>query len=668
MKKIYVLFLILMAFAVSCCDRPLPEEPEIPELQFVLELSDVTSTSCHFTVRPNMMDMTYVAMLVSKADYDGFKDEYAYQDNDLEWFQRKAEEEGKSLDQWLEAVLHKGLFEGDEKGLMPGESYYLYAYGLTVEGYFTTGVTKMEFVTPEVAQKDISFNLEVSEVGLTDAKVKVKASEEDAVFFVNVFSMEQFQEWGGDETAFSNHAGALVDYYVQMGQTVDAMLANLCNVGEAEIVFDGLTADTEYIAYAVGVDENFFVNTKAETFSFRTNRAVESSNTFAVDIVETTFCSVVGTVTPSNDDPFICLIQAKSQFENYDSDLDLMYELVSAYQKWDSLDDVLYAGETVDLESISFLSPETEYYLFCFGWDEVPTTALTKVEFKTTSGGGNPRGQELSFILSDILHNKVTVTISPKLGLHYFYDCMPVSLLEEYIVSEGSEDEAICRFLDERIDYGAEFFTCSRAEYLEEMGAALGKQRWTFTDLEEDTEYLIVAATVNISTGKITLRSPFKSEVFRTTVLIESGASIEFIVDKYYDGTELAELDPSQFAKCKGMVMVPYRIVPNAEAAHWRTTFIYGEFLSWAERDDVLFELDYESDQDRPQGFAVVHYDQIVSFLGIAENEEGHTGPFAIYEFKAEKGGTSPAREFLESLTRSSSDAFAFPAPMQAKR
>ena len=34
--------------------------------------------------------------------------------------------------------------------------------------------------------------------------------------------------------------------------------------------------------------------------------------------------------------------------------------------------------------------------------------------------------------------------------------------------------------------------------------------------------------------------------------------------------------------------MVPYTIIPNADAAHWRTTFAYGEFKSWAERDDIL--------------------------------------------------------------------------------
>lgn len=645
----YMSVLLAAALALGCGKSGMETPPEQEE-DFILEVSDITQTSCSFSVTPADKDMTYVVMLVEKSDFDSFENEYEYQDNDLEWFSQKAEEEGKTLSEWLEGFLHKGDFEASENGLVPGSDYYLYAYGLSVGGYFDTGVTKVEFSTPAIQMKDISFEIEVSEIGLTKAKVSVTASDEDALFFFNVFSKEEYQEWGGNEEAFSRHAGALVDYYVQLGQTTDAMVENLGSIGSAELVFDGLTDGTEYIAYAIGIDEMFYVNSKAGMTEFTTKKAVTSSNTFTVDIQETTFCSVRGTVTPSNDDPFICTIMTTSQLEGFGDDTDAMYEIASSYIKWDILDDILYEGETVNLESISYLEPETEYSVVCFGWDEAPTTALSKTPFKTKAAGGNPKGQEITFSITSVMHNKAIVEITPKLGLHYFYDCMPAALLEEYKASEGSEDEAICRFLDERIDYGAEYFSCTRAEYLDELGAAIGKQKWTFTGLEEDTDYIIVAATVNTKTGEIVIREPFRSEVFHTTILIESDAAITFKIDKYYDGTELAELDPAQFGKCKGMVMVPYEVIPNEDAAHWRTTFAYGEFASWAERDDILTELDYKNDKDKRQGYAVVHYDQVVSFLGIAEDADGYTGPFTIHEFQAEKGGASPPEEFLESL------------------
>lgn len=667
MKRISYLLSLIFALTIVSCKGQEPDMPYEPTADFLLEVSDVTSTSCHFSVKPSDKEMSYVVMLVEKSEFDAFEDEYAYQDNDLEWFNTKALEEGKSLKEWLEGFLHKGDFEADEAGLMPESEYYLYAYGLNYEGYFTTGVTKIGFSTPEIVRKEMSFEIAVTDIGITQAKVSVKASEKDGMFFMNVFSMQQYQEWGGDQTAFANHAAALVDYYATMGRTLEEIVTNLSSVGEDAVVFDGLTADTEYMAYAVGIDENFFLNTAPVIVKFTTRQAVQSENTFTIDITGTTYCSVLGTVIPSNEDPFVCAIQPKAQLDLYGSDQEIMYDLVATYDKWGALADVLYTGETVDLEEISSLSPETEYAVICFGWDGAPTTPLTRAEFKTDAAGGNPRAQELTFSLSDIIHNKVTVQITPKLGLYYFYDCMSVSTLTEYLASEGSEDEAVCRFIDERIDYGADFFRCTRKEYLEDMGAAIGKQKWTFTGLEEDTEYLIVAATVDMNTGKIALRKPFRSEVFRTTILIESDAAVTFLIDRYYDGTELAELDPSQFSKCRGMVMVPYKIIPNESADHWRTTFTYGEFASWAERDDILIELDYKSDNDKTVGYAVVHYDQIVSFLAIAENAEGYTGPFTIYEFKAVKGGASPAREFIDSLTKSKCIEFSQPSEPQVK-
>ena len=261
-KMLYMAGLIVASLLLWACDRPEPEPvgPEDPNADFVLEVSDVTATSCHFSVEPKDETMSYVVMLVDKADFDAFEDEYKYQDSDLEWFRNKALEEEKDLTEWLEDFLRVGPFESDEAGLMPGTAYYLYAYGLDYEGYFTTGVNKIEFTTPEIEMSDVTFDIKVSDIGLTNAKVSVTASEKNALFFVNVFSVAEYEQWGGDETAYASHAAALVDYYIKMGQTLEAMVTNLGSVGTEELVFNELTDNTEYIAYAVGIDENFFVN------------------------------------------------------------------------------------------------------------------------------------------------------------------------------------------------------------------------------------------------------------------------------------------------------------------------------------------------------------------------------------------------------------------------
>ena len=98
-KMLYMAGLIVASLLLWACDRPQPEPvgPEDPNTDFVLEVSDVTATSCHFSVEPKDESMSYVVMLVDKADFDAFEDEYKYQDSDLEWFRNKALEEEKDL-------------------------------------------------------------------------------------------------------------------------------------------------------------------------------------------------------------------------------------------------------------------------------------------------------------------------------------------------------------------------------------------------------------------------------------------------------------------------------------------------------------------------------------------------------------------------------------------
>lgn len=111
---------------------------------------------------------------------------------------------------------------------------------MTIEGYFTTDVFKYEFSTPEIPMTDVSFTIEVNDIGLTSAKVNVTPSDDKARYFVNVFSMEEYQQWGGDDGAFAAQAAALVDYYVMMGKSLKEIVANLGSVGSVTIPFDDL--------------------------------------------------------------------------------------------------------------------------------------------------------------------------------------------------------------------------------------------------------------------------------------------------------------------------------------------------------------------------------------------------------------------------------------------
>ena len=440
------------------------------------------------------------------------------------------------------------------------------------------------------------------------------------------------------------------------------MIANLCFVGEKSLTVDDLKAGTKHYAYAIGVDNDFLPNTEAFVVEFETPTADSSALTFEVDFTNFYYDHVDGIVTPSNnDETYICSIQTAESLTWYDSEEEFMQTLLDDLEWWyGGVETALRTGAT-DLSTFGGLYPETEYVVVCFGYDETPTTELFTFPFTTTEASGNPADLTVEFAIDyeQLSHNTVYVTATPSVGAHYFMSYISTFDLEYYIEEYGSQDAALIAFANEEIDYGAEFFFCSRAEYLADMGANLGTYTMMFNQLNPATEYIIYAVAVDISSGDIASNRVSVSEAFTTLDKVVSTAAVEFEFGNYYDGTALADLDPERFLNCKGYVVLPYYVKPNVDAMNWYTGFYDGDYTEWGCTDeDIYAELityGYEWDSDlvslnRESGVAVLQYDAAYTFLGIAEDYDGNFGAGTMNVVTLSREGVSPAQEFIDNL------------------
>jgi hypothetical protein len=330
-----------------------------------------------------------------------------------------------------------------------------------------------------------------------------------------------------------------------------------------------------------------------------------------------------------------------------------------------------------DLSTFGGLYPETEYIVVCFGYDETPTTELFTFPFTTTEASGNPADLTVEFAIDyeQLSHNTVYVTATPSVGAHYFMSYISTSDLEYYIEEYGSQDAALIAFANEEIDYGADYFWCSRAEYLADMGANLGTYTMMFNQLNPATEYIIYAVAVDINSGDVVGEHVSVSEAFTTLDKVVSSAAVEFEFGNYYDGSALADLDPERFLSCKGYVVMPYTVVPNVDAMNWYTGFYDGDYTEWGCTDeDIYAELitygyEWESDLvslNRESGVAVLQYDAAYTFLGIAEDYEGNFGPGTMNVVTLSREGVSPAQEFIDSLNKQAQ--FAKPQAMASRK
>lgn len=661
MKKILFngLLLLLATVFVGCKETPeVPPTPIDPvdKPDFVIEVKNITDTSVEFTITPEDEEMTYIAMMTTKEYFDEFEDDDAYIMDDLMWLDDAAYDAGVELSEYLEGVLKKGAIGDTQDMLDPETEYIVYAFGLSNNGIVTTSLYKQTFTTLSTELTELNFEIEVTDIGYDTATITVTPDNDKAFYFVNVFSLEDYQNYGGDESAFAAHINKLRNYYYGLGATADQMVANLGYVGAKSLSVEDLRAGTKYMAYAIGIDERFVANSVATVVEFETVAAQTSDLTFEVELTNIEYDHIEGSVTPSNnDDTYICSVQYASALEWSESEEAFVESIVDDITAWGNIEGSLRKG-VMSLDGISGLQSETDYIIVCFGYDGAPTTAPHITHFTTPAAAGNPEDLVVTFEVSDITHNSVYVTTTPSVGAYYFTFYTEAENFDLLVDEYGTTDACVAYHANSEIDYGAEWFECSRAEYLYDLGASLGKEKNFYNQLEPATEYVAYAIAVDMETGELASEKGFVSEPFRTLDKVVSDAAVTIEFGNYYDGSALAELDPARFLNCKGYAVLPYTVKPNDSAVAWYTGFYDGDFTEWGCTDDDIYaELitygwewgsEYVS-ENRESGVAVLSYDTPYTFLGIAKDSTDSYGLGFIDVITPTPDGVSPAEEFI---------------------
>ncbi len=672
MKRIKLLSSLLisaMMFVwVGCNPEPEPEPEPTPEPEsaFNFEILTTGQTNVSFRISPVDATAPYVAMIIDKASFEEFADDDAYIEDDLAWFEEEAMYANKTLEEFLAEMLNTGVLEDKTDGLIPNTEYYIYAYHMNTKGEVLSGLEKKLFTTADFDKADVTFQVEVSDIQHKGATINVTPSKKDAVYFINAFTEEQINMWGeGGADAYKAHIVSLRDYYLGMGATTDQMIANLCFVGDKSLVLDDLKSGVKYYAYAIGVSDDFLPNTEAQVVEFTTLTTDTSALTFDVEIGEVFYDHAEGVVTPSNNnEQYICSIQTAESLTWYESDQEFMDALIMDLEWWfGGVDTALHSGPT-DLSTFTGLSPETDYVVVCFGYDQGPTTELFTFPFSTTAANGNPEDLVVTFNVdpSTITHNSAVIESIPSVGAYYFLSYISKDEYDFMVEDAGSSDAALIAYANIEIDYGAYFFDCTRAQYLLDMGAVVGGYKMMVNQLQPSTDYLAYAVAVDIESGEIASSRAFVSDVFRTLDKVVSDAAVEFVFGNYYDGTELANLDPANFLNCKGYAVLPYKVVPTDSAMDWYTGFYNGDYTEWGCTDDDIYgELitwGYECGSEyvslnRESGVAVLTYDEAFTFLGIAQDADGNFGAGTLEVVTLSRDGVSPAQEFIDSMSKS---------------
>lgn len=257
-----------------------------------------------------------------------------------------------------------------------------------------------------------AFTIETSQISGLSAVIDIKPQDKNTKYFYWLYEMDryinEFQE--SDELLIENDI-AYWQYVEDI--TGDSWLEHMQNdlvSGDITInssdFYNLLLWDTEYIAYAYGLDSLGNVTTPVSKHTFSTLAPEKENTTFDIEISSIEWddtykkYALEATITPSNPDTrFFTTITNMDWYEWYFSEYNegrsdedfIMYEILlnTSRPSYEILEEMCLTGASVYSPAQmrnQYFTPNKRYGVFVFGMSEDgPTTSLTVYEFTTPS-------------------------------------------------------------------------------------------------------------------------------------------------------------------------------------------------------------------------------------------------------------------------------------------
>lgn len=257
--------------------------------------------------------------------------------------------------------------------------------------------------------------------------MKVVPSDNDAVYYYDVLSKQILdQHHSGDLAVYMKNAMAEA---VKNYGSVEEALKKLGSQGESNYAFEGLDPNTDYLAFAAGLDAAGEVNTKIESKTFKT-KELAAGATFEVKFT----CYYNGadfTITPSDlEFPYYSAIRPAFRYQGLDDDA--LLETIIAEDSF--MLDFMAAPGVYEYENEGVYLPDTEYWVLIFGWAAgAPTTSIQKFPFRTSKPNIDPAACQFTVTHSDLTSRGMNISIEPSDDtVPYMFDLISEADYEQY--------------------------------------------------------------------------------------------------------------------------------------------------------------------------------------------------------------------------------------------
>lgn len=351
-----------------------------------LELVSAAATTITMNVVPQDKTMPYIFILGTGKYFEENGGELMYSDealwaSDMEIFESFGGAFGGDASTGAAAFMYTGDMMGHQfTGVTPNTTYVAYAYGFDNETLTPlTEISRLKITTTAVSDYTLHFDFNV-EVDGPNVSIDVAPQGYDGYYYYGVF-------WAKDVAGAS--AEEMRSYCEQTWENDKAYYSSFFDTPEQglhfifnELAFRGaqhleveLDANTEFILWAFGMDDEALMNTTPEFYNFTTDGVTASENTFTLSVTELHPRKATVKVETTNDDSYVATLVAGDRFEG-NTDAEIMEYILENFT-------VQYVNGTMS-DTATGLVPSTEYELLVFGAQAgAPTTELSRLKFTT---------------------------------------------------------------------------------------------------------------------------------------------------------------------------------------------------------------------------------------------------------------------------------------------
>lgn len=636
MKRLFLLLSSALALTtLFSCSSEENDTPSWKDLSFTLQVAEPTANSVEFTITPDDANLTYFAHYIRKSAY---VDDQTLKADDRALIEQLAADRGITFQEALSRSLQRGEEQGEIEGLDPDTEYILYAYRMDESGTADGAVARREFRTQLPPEPDVTFTFTTSNATYTSLTIVTEASDSETLFCTDLMEAVYFEQLGGNESAVLQYFTEVAAYTASSYDMTVEELVKAMSVRESdEYEYKDLTQDTDYYAYAVIVDENGNISDQCAFQKVHTPAVEPSDMTIDIEVTNIKADQADVTTTPSKDDFYLVNLFYANELSKFANDQEIIDAVIRKF------------GANIDMElkfnqrtqTFYELDPDTEWVVLAFGYESgVNTTGLFRRSFRTPKTGD---ASDLGFEIEVVPHQfKAEVTYKPsKESIRYAYEIMAEDTYNAY----GANAAAIQRYYNELIQRLIDQQPSLTVKDVVYQITAKGEFTYNMSFLTPEKNYITWAAACD-EEGNLLSEPVVKP--FTTTPYTLSAETVTQRLEMYFDGGEVAEMDPYMGGVSSAVAVGYFRTEASSGAVTTWTAIYQGDYTSTEEYPDYKLAAKMENDGNKNaySPIYVLEWDIPMTLCAVAIDADGNYGPIQREIIRATHDGITPISEY----------------------